>query len=378
MKPIAPAQFPWKDFRRYTYPLGLDLGDCAFLSGMTASTFDAALDKVVAKGTLREQTSTVIEKVRSVLHAADYDANDVVSIVQYVPSAALDSLAEFEELLRASGLGDAPRHVVPVARLLRRDALVEIEVVAARGGERRGDSVRFLSCDGKAAIVFGGHASGAIGAQIERLTGALAASGSDWSQVARCRVFVAGDAAAGLDAAVDEIRARVPALPSVPAVGVPMLPPGYEGAQLAIEWLVPHEDLHPGASQPGSAPALQPIASGIVRRVGPFLLATGLQAESVAGGIQSQARSLYGEVVPALLAAHGAGMERLVQTVEWLPSDALPEYRPTAEIRRSLLREPFPVASGLVCSALPANAKIAVDLVAHLPSNIDATQESAA
>jgi len=374
VKPIEPAQFPWKDFRRYTYPLGLDLGDCAFLSGMTASTYDAALDKVVAKGTLREQTSTVIEKIRAVLQAAGYGAGDVVSIVQYVPAAALGSLAEFDELLRAGGLGGAARHVVPVARLLRRDALLEIEAIAARRSGRTGEAVRIASSGGN-ALAFGGHAGGTIEAQIERLSGLLAASGSGWSQVARLRVFVASDAAAALDEAVDAIRSRVPVLPAVPAVGVPALPPGYDGAQLAIEWLTPPR---PG-SRPQADPSesLQAVASGLVRRAGPFLVATGLQADAGAGGLREQARYLYGEAVPALLARHGAGMEHLVQTVEWLPLDALPEYRPTAEIRRSLLSEPFPVASGLVCSALPAGAKLAVDFVARVPSDAGAARESA-
>lgn len=354
MKQIEPAHFPWKDFRRYTYPLGLELGGCAFLSGMTASTYDAKLDRVVAPGTLREQTATVIEKIRSVLQAGGYGPADVVSIVQYVPEAALDRLAQFDEMLRESGFAAAARHVVPVARLLRRDALVEIEVVACRRAERSGDLLRIVSTDGDAPIAFGGHATGTIDAQLERLAHSLAASGSDWSRLARCRVFVPGDDARALDRAVDAIRSRVPALPVVPAAGVPALPPEYDGAQLSIEWLAPE-----------GADSLQAIASGLVRRAGNLLVATGLQCVE-AEGIEEQARRLYGEIVPALLARHGIGMAQLVQTVEWLPRDALPGYRATAEIRRKCLAEPFPVASGLVCSALPAGAQLAVDLVAQL------------
>ena len=50
MKPICPADFPWKDYKRYTYPLGLDLGPVSFLSGLTASTYDAATDQSASWG----------------------------------------------------------------------------------------------------------------------------------------------------------------------------------------------------------------------------------------------------------------------------------------------------------------------------------------
>lgn len=367
MKPIEPGQFPWKDFRRYTYPLGLDLGACAFLSGMTASVFDATLGKVVAKGTIREQASLVTDKIGSVLRSAGYGFDDVVSIVQYVPAAALDSLDAIDDVLRGCGLAHASRHVVPVARLLRRDALLEIEVVAARRADRSRDLVRVLSKDGECIVACAGQAFGSIEAQVEAFDIALAATGSGWRDVARCRAFVPIRDASELEDSAAAIRARVPVLPIVPLVGVPALPPGYQDAQLTIEWVAPNDASSPAQSprsDPSCDASLQAVSSGLVRRVGPFLVATGLQADVPGNGIEAQARRLYGQIVPALLARYGVEMKHLVQTVEWLTQDALPDYRQTAEIRRGLLCEPFPVASGLVCSALPADARLAVDLVA--------------
>src|SRR5690606_20489235 len=127
---------------------------------------------------------------------------DVVSVVQYVPPAAFAEQSVIEEALRTAGMGQARRHLIPVTRLLRRDALVELEVIAVRPDERaaQGDAIRLMS-GAHSLTVFGeAHGEseeGSLEAVLEKEVVAAHASleqaGCDWRQVARCRLLVADD-----------------------------------------------------------------------------------------------------------------------------------------------------------------------------------------
>lgn len=341
--------------------MGLDLGAAAFLSGNTASTHDKATDKIVCTGDLKTQVATALTKIRVVLEAAGYGLEDVVSVAQYVPPAAFAEQAVIEEGLRAAGMSQARRHLIPVTRLLRRDALVELEVIAVRPGERaaRGNAIRLMS--GADTITVFGEAHGAaeegpLEAVLEKEVAAAQASlehaGCDWRQVARCRLLVATDQPGELDRAARRVARLVPQLPVVPAIGVARFPPGFGKARFSLEL----------AGQPGTEDGAS-TGNALVRRTGRFLVATGLRADRGEGIVQ-QAERIYGDLVPALLESAGITLPGIVQTVEWLTQDALADYKNTGPVRRSALREPYPVSSGLVCSALPGGAKLCVDLLA--------------
>ena len=367
MKPICPADFPWKDYKRYTYPLGLDLGPLSFLSGLTASTYDAATDQIVATGDLKAQTGVALEKISLILKTAGYGFDDAVSLIQYVAPSAFEQLGELRAIIRAAGLGGAVAHIVPVTRLLRRDALVELEVIAARGGQRSpagACAMRILA--GEQAIVMTGATDApsgattqvALKAQVDAIGRMLKTAGCDWSNVARCRLVLASDRVDEVESATAMVRAMVPELPVIPAVGVKAVPAGTPAARFSVEW-----------SLAGGNTA-KPVesAGALVRRAGPFLVVTGMLGGGADTGITAQAERIYGQQLPQLLAEAGLGIECIVQTVEWLTRDALPEYKDTGSIRRNTLREPFPVSSGLVCSVLPGGARLAVDVVAIDPA----------
>jgi enamine deaminase RidA (YjgF/YER057c/UK114 family) len=302
-----------------------------------------------------------------ILEAAEYTPQDVVSVVQYVPPAAFVNLGEIDDLLRQNGLSHAPSHVVPVTRLLRRDALIEVEVIAARPQNRseKPNAMRLI-CGQDSMTVFGElHSSRSeepvealIEQQVSSINAVLDEARADWAHVVRCRLLVATEEHAALDKAAAHLARLVPQLPVVPAVGVAAFPSGWGKAQFSVELASGHARGRDAAV----------AASGLVGRAGPFLVATGLLADK-GEGITQQAERIYSEMVPRLLESANVAMANIVQTVEWLPVDALPDYRNTGPIRRKALREPFPVSSGLVCSALPGGAKLAVDLLAIEPGS---------
>ncbi|MGH3495342.1 MAG: RidA family protein, partial [Sciscionella sp.] len=68
-----------------------------------------------------------------------------------------------------------------------------------------------------------------------------------------------------------------------------------------------------------------------------------------AGDLRRQAETVY-EAIHQTMAA--AGPSQLLSTTEYVTPEALPAYREVADVRRQVLRAPYPVSAGLVCGGL--------------------------
>jgi hypothetical protein len=63
---ITPAQFPWFDFARYSFSLGLKTDRGAYLSGHTASEYDPVSKKIVVHGSMSDQVRTAYAKIGAI------------------------------------------------------------------------------------------------------------------------------------------------------------------------------------------------------------------------------------------------------------------------------------------------------------------------
>ena len=132
---IRPASFPWFPYDGFTFCLGLAEGEAAWTSGHTSAAYDAAVGKMTVGGTMAEQARTAYEKVLTILAAAGFGPGDVTRITENVTIAGLDDYAAAEAVRRE--LFGAHRPVlrtVVVDRLIRRTALLEVELHAVAGG----------------------------------------------------------------------------------------------------------------------------------------------------------------------------------------------------------------------------------------------------
>lgn len=363
MKPIVPPVFPWKDHTKYTYPLGLDINGVCFLSGNSASEYDAQASKIVIKGDLPAQIDTALAKIRAVLQEAGLSLADVVSVVQYVTPQIFGSIAKLGSILGSYGIEGASSHIVPVNRLMRREALIELEVIAARANQRKAvgqssQAIRVFS-ETNGLVLVGemeskheGPSSCTLAGEVERIERLLQSFGMNWTDVGRSRLILATESSNELDAAVAKLKTDVPSLPIMPAIGVAQLPSNH--SHISVEMCVLDKSAEPSRA----------VHGGLIRQSGSFLMATGLQSHETGSGLVEQVEQIYSSVVPGLLADAGMGVQNIVQTVEWVTEEALPDYRQTGATRRKFLKEPFPVASGLVCSALPNGRKVSVDILA--------------
>ena len=130
---IKPDDFPWFDYSRYTFSLGLEVGPSAYLSGHSASEYDAEERRIVVKGGMADQARTAYAKVERILETAGFSLDDVVRIVENVTVAGIEHYEEAEQV-RAQLFGsNAPAvNTVVVHRLLRPAAWIEVEVTASR------------------------------------------------------------------------------------------------------------------------------------------------------------------------------------------------------------------------------------------------------
>ena len=79
LSPLSP--FPWLDYRRYTFSMGVEKGGLLFISGQTASQYASELGRVVCRGGVVEQTRLAYEKISTVLEAAGASFDNVVKTV---------------------------------------------------------------------------------------------------------------------------------------------------------------------------------------------------------------------------------------------------------------------------------------------------------
>src|SRR5579864_8308596 len=128
---LKPRHFPWYDYSRYTFSLGLSVGARTMLSGHSASEYDSGARAMAVRGGMREQARTAWAKVAAILEAGGQSLADVVRVVEYVTPEGIERYAE-AAAVRGELFGDnrLALSTVVVNRLLRPQALIEIEVEA--------------------------------------------------------------------------------------------------------------------------------------------------------------------------------------------------------------------------------------------------------
>ena len=140
---LEPDTFPWLDYRRYSFSLGVRHGPGVWRSGHTASAYDPATGSVGVRGDMAAQAAVAWDKVERLLAAAGLGPEAVTRVVEYVTA---EGLAAYEKAVEARagrlGTNQPPVAIVAVERLLRPEALLEVEVTAS--GAPRDDGLVHL------------------------------------------------------------------------------------------------------------------------------------------------------------------------------------------------------------------------------------------
>jgi len=378
---IRPESFPWFPYDGFTFCLGLSEGDAAWTSGHTSAAFDAAVGKMTVSGTMEQQARTAYEKVLTILAAAGFGPADVTRVTENVTVAGLDDYAA-AEAVRAEVFGAHRPSVrtVVVDRLVRRTALLEVELHAvAGGGQVRVASEKRAAGTWRASPVREGHDGAVYLPTIVPVDagGEVVHQGDLVGQYAYC-LDRAGDllAAAGLslDAAVTTYDYTTPATRDVyrrthrvraerlggagvfpGAGGILMSRLHHPDALVALDVTAsrhPLELVNPGWSRYDSLTYSPGVKAGRTLYMSGFAaLDMETQAALHPGDIGAQAEVTFGSILE-LLAHAGLGPADLVETTEYCVASALPDYRAVAGVRERLLSPPWPASTGAICAAL--------------------------
>jgi len=118
---------PWNLGSRYTYSTAVKKGNLLFISGMTS--VDPKTGQIVGKGDIVAQTRFIFQKMEEVLRAAGASFADVVKTVDYITTT--DNYKETSRIRQEYFKNGFPAATgVVVNKLLRKDALIEIDAIA--------------------------------------------------------------------------------------------------------------------------------------------------------------------------------------------------------------------------------------------------------
>lgn len=365
---IKPSHFPWFDYSRYTFSLGLRSGARAWLSGHSASEYDAETAHIVVKGGMAEQTRTAYAKIAAILEAAGLDLGKAHRVVEYVTATGIQSYAEAAQV-RAEVFGSHVPAVctVVVNRLLRPKALIEIEVTAGPPGA----SVA-IDQDGRVATAPAYEADGIV-----YLSSLIAPDAGD-DLVSQTRAIfeqaqaTLAAAGLGLDSIVKTVDYTTPATlgeykftgrvrkemlgPVYPAAaGILLSKLQHPRALVSFDIIAsrhPLEGINPGWERYAKltySPAVK--AGNVLFMSGQAALDPATERAVFPDDIAAQAEYTYANILEVLKAA-GAGPGNLVKTIEYVTPAGLERYREVAAIRERMLVEPWPASTGAICEAL--------------------------
>jgi enamine deaminase RidA (YjgF/YER057c/UK114 family) len=312
---LEPTDYPFFDYRRFSFALGIAAAGRIWLSGSTAVRF-APPSGMVVEGDLLTQASVIHDKMAVALAAAKRGLGDVVRLVRYVTPKAMPDLAALDACQHKVFGDQVSVSTVPVRSLLRAEALIEIEAVADDGGV---DGLDYLP-----SIVAFGHAEAWAMAAKE-----LRARGLDHTRVKKATELMAMSA---FDDGGKEPAGDFPYL----RVAMPRLLREEAGVQLDV--------------------TLAPQPSPVIY--------VSMEADPAKDGIVNQCRDLYARLGDKL-ATRGVGVGSVVKTTEFITPAGLRDYRGTAEVRRDVFSGPYPAATGVICERLGrSGAMIAVEATA--------------
>jgi enamine deaminase RidA (YjgF/YER057c/UK114 family) len=357
---LKPKHFPWFDYTRYSFSMGLRSATGTYLSGNTASEFDPAAKRIVVKGGMTDQVRTAWAKIGAILESGGLSYADVTRVVEYVKPEGIERYAEADAVREEIFKGAQPVvYTVPVKALLRPDAFIEIEVTASPvPGKKETAGVVFLATlqplDDRGKIIGAGDVVAQTRAIFEKAGRMLAALGVGFDRVVKTCDYITPAALSTYKGTGRVRRDHLgPVYPGAAGILMPRLV--HPEALIQYDFIATRDT--PVAVNPGWT-RYQKLTYSPAVRAGKLLFMSGQGSLDPAtervvheGDVVAQAEYTYRNVLKVLEAA-GAGPQHLVKTIEYVTPAGLSRYRDVAKVRGKLLREPWPASTGLVCEAL--------------------------
>ena len=386
---IKPAEFPWADYSGQTFSLGLLVGADAILSGHSGAVYDPAAGKPVIRGGMGAQAQVAYDKQAASLAAAGMSFADVTRVVENVTVAGLNSYAEARQVReRVFGASSPAVITVVVDRLVRRAALIEVELHASAGGGpalsmrppaatttseqpngsppllQRRDTVRggydglvylptLLPVDEAGELIAPGNVRDQYAYLLQRAAQLLESVGLSLADLAAISNFGTGAIRDDVEL-VDPIRAALPG-PVYPASSTVLMTqlhaPGILVAMDVVASRHPVTAVDPGWQRARDGTFSPAVRAGSTLFLSGVTSADRAGRPSFASDLRAQAEAAYGDILE-ILGQVGASPGDLLSTVEYVTPAGIGDYRAVADVRRAMLAPPYPASTGIVCGSL--------------------------
>ena len=378
---VAPEKFPWLDTSRYTFAMGVEKDGMVYLAGQTASTYYKG-EGVLCKGDILEQTKVVMEKLGVVLEAAGLSFDNVVKTVDYINPLGLAKYRQTAEI-RRQYLGDGPvaSTGICVDALLRPDALIEINAIAVRGSKERilpegpefdrfkqltfapavkaGNTVWLSGVigyleDASGNRVYSQDTADQVGHAYTQMGKTLNAAGATPSDVVQTIDYIAPEALLQYRN-TGKVRREFfsGTFPTATGILVNRLlrPTGHVELELTAVMNTPREEIRIPAwehryERLTYVPALKVGNQVYFSGQGAIDHTTG-QSVTAKLDVVAQARKAYQNIAEVCSAA-GISMDDIVNTIEFMPPNAIEGYRGVGQVRREIFGDRFPAATGVL------------------------------
>jgi enamine deaminase RidA (YjgF/YER057c/UK114 family) len=367
---LQPSHFPWFDYSRYSFSLGLTAGSSLYLSGHSASEYDPARGAIVVKGGMAQQARTAWTKIAAIIEAGGCTLGDVVRTVEYVTPQGIEAYPEAEQV-RAEMLGGArpALNTVVVQQLLRPQALIEIEVIARIPGgaqhtadqdwpANEHDGIVYLSSllpvDGHGALIGAGDVANQTRAIFRRAAQMLASLGLGLNHIVKTVDYLTPAALTDYKKTT-EVRREcfAPVFPAATGIIMPRVTAPLALIQIdVIAARRPLAIINPGWSSYDRLTYSPGVRTGNLLFIsGHASLDPGTGRSLHQGDIVAQSEYIYSKIVEVVAAA-GGNPEHLVKTIEYVTMAGMPRYREVANVRTQIMRAPLPASTGVVCERL--------------------------
>jgi enamine deaminase RidA (YjgF/YER057c/UK114 family) len=368
---LKPSHFRWFDYSRYSFSLGIESAGTLYLSGHSASEHDPEKGAIVVRGAMAEQARTAWTKISAILEAGGCTLANVLRVVEYVTPQGIEQYAQAENARREMlGAARPALNTVVVSRLLRPQALIEIEVIARKGesdstssqpgsalARACGETVylsSLLPLDDKGAVIAAGDVVAQSRAIFQRAARILAEFDLGLSDIVKTIDYLVPAAFAGYkQTAAVRRECFEPLFPAATGIVMPRLP--IPDILIQIDIIAsrrPRAAINPGWSGYANLTYSPAVLTGnLLFIAGQAAIDPNSGRSLHENDISGQSAFIYDQIL-AIIAAAGGCPEHLVKTIEYVTPAGLSPYGEVAAVRRRKLREPMPASTGVVCDRL--------------------------
>ncbi|MDA0753715.1 MAG: Rid family hydrolase [Candidatus Marinimicrobia bacterium] len=353
LKSINPKEFKWFDYTRYSFSLGLSLDSDIYMSGHSASEYDQVQKKIVVNGNISEQTNTALDKIEAVLKAENKNLQNTTHIVENITNKGLIYFDLYNSVITERLPNNISRQTVVVDSLLRPDAFIEIEL-RIENKNKNNENIVYLPTIVADSDINRSDLVLQTKNIYEKADELLKKINLNMSDIVKTVDYITPNALQDYKL-TGKVRKQFlgPIYPG--ATGILMSEVDKNQSLISINFTAAKGEktyINPGWQRYEKLTYSPAVKCGSnLFMSGQAALDPETEKAVFPNDVVSQTKYTYQNILKVIDAA-GLNPGNLIKTIEYVTPAGLNDYRLTSEIRKDLLKIPYPASTGIICHSL--------------------------